>query len=59
MNRSLIFRINFFVLGVGGEWYTELTYEGTPVEGVPKVFFWKSLYHTVRYYDYLVIKVKV
>ena len=36
-----------------GEWYTELTNEGTPVEGLPKVFFWKSLYHTVRYYDYL------
>ncbi len=42
-----------------GEWYTELTNEGTPAKGVPKVFFWKSLYHTVRYYDYLVMKVKV
>jgi len=41
-----------------GEWYTELTNEGTPVKGVPKVFFWKSLYHTVRYYDYLIKKVK-
>ncbi len=30
------------------DWYTELTNEGTPVKGVPKVFFWKSLYHTVR-----------
>ena len=42
-----------------GEWYTELTNEGTPVKGVPKVFFWKSLYHTVRYYDYLIEKVEV
>lgn len=41
-----------------GEWYTEVANEGTPVEGMPKVFFWKSLYHTVRYYDYLVMKVK-
>ena len=41
-----------------GEWYTEVTNEGTPVKGVPKVFFWKSMYHTVRYYDYLVTKVK-
>jgi len=41
-----------------GEWYSEVTNEGTPVKRVPKVFFWKSLYHTVRYYDYLIKKVK-
>jgi len=41
-----------------GEWYTEVTNEGTPAKGVPKVFFWKSVYHTVRYYDYLIKKLE-
>lgn len=35
-----------------GEWYTEIDKKGVPVMGTPLVFFWKSLYHTVRYYDY-------
>jgi|GEM_PF-1911105 len=33
-----------------GEWYSEVSREGMPVEGVAKVHFWKSLYHNVRYY---------
>lgn len=33
-----------------GEWYTELNPDNTPVESQPLVFFWKSLYHNVRYY---------
>ena len=41
-----------------GEWYTEITNEGSPVLEVPKIFFWKSMYHTVRYYDYLLTKLK-
>ena len=39
-----------------GEWYTEITNQGSPVLETPKVFFWKSLYHSVRYYDYLLTK---
>lgn len=37
-----------------GEWYTEVSNEGTPVSSLPKVSFWKSMYHTVRYYDYVI-----
>jgi len=36
-----------------GEWLTEIDEKGAPIKGTPLVFFWKSLYHTVRYYDYL------
>ncbi len=36
-----------------GEWYAELNHKGEPVKDTPLVFFWKSMYHTVRYYDYL------
>ena len=36
-----------------GEWFTEVDKKGAPITGTPLVFFWKSLYHTVRYYDYL------
>lgn len=36
-----------------GEWFTEVNHSGAPVKGTPVVFFWKSLYHTVRYYDYV------
>lgn len=37
-----------------GEWYAEVSNEGEPVRGLPKVSFWKSMYHTVRYYDYVI-----
>ncbi len=36
-----------------GEWYTGIENSGMPVKEMPLVFFWKSMYHTVRYYDYL------
>lgn len=39
-----------------GDWFESITNEGAPVEGVPKVSFWKCLYHTARYYDYLISK---
>lgn len=42
-----------------GDWYEAVTNQGTPVMGVPKVSFWKCLYHTGRYYDYLIRKAKV
>lgn len=37
-----------------GEWYAEVQHSGAPVEKTPLVFFWKSMYHTIRYYDYLI-----
>ncbi|UCE93486.1 MAG: AGE family epimerase/isomerase [Flavobacteriaceae bacterium] len=36
-----------------GEWFASLDQEGVPDSGTPLIFFWKSMYHTVRYYDYL------
>lgn len=36
-----------------GEWFAGVNSKGEPLQGEPKVFFWKSMYHTVRYYDYL------
>ena len=36
-----------------GEWHTALDEKGMPKQGIPQIFFWKSMYHTVRYYDYL------
>ena len=36
-----------------GEWNTGVNQKGEPVKGTPMIFFWKSMYHTVRYYDFL------
>ena len=36
-----------------GEWNPGVNQKGEPLENTPKIFFWKSMYHTVRYYDYL------
>lgn len=33
-----------------GEWYTEIWNTGEPNISLPMVHFWKSMYHTVRYY---------
>lgn len=40
-----------------GEWHTAVNQNGEPLKGTPKIFFWKSMYHTVRYYDYLLTNV--
>ncbi len=32
----------------GSEWYSEVTKDGTPVEGVPVVDPWKCPYHNGR-----------
>lgn len=39
----------FYIEGQG-EWYAALSDNGTPDLSIPKVNFWKSLYHNVRYY---------
>ena len=36
-----------------GEWLGAVDETGEVVASTPKIFFWKSMYHTVRYYDYL------
>jgi len=41
-----------------GEWYTELKLDNTPSLNQPLVFFWKSMYHTVRYYVELLENLK-
>lgn len=33
-----------------GEWYTEIWNSGKPNVSLPIIHFWKSMYHTVRYY---------
>lgn len=33
-----------------GEWYTEVFDNGKPNTSIPIIHFWKSMYHTVRYY---------
>lgn len=37
-----------------GEWNTAVNQKGEPIKSTPQIFFWKSMYHTVRYYDYLI-----
>ncbi|MBN1186748.1 MAG: AGE family epimerase/isomerase [Bacteroidales bacterium] len=32
-----------------GEWFTSVSREGQPVSEIPKIHFWKSMYHNVRY----------
>lgn len=34
-----------------GEWYTEIYNNGEPNKSIPLIHFWKSMYHTVRYYS--------
>jgi mannobiose 2-epimerase len=32
-----------------GEWHSSISSDGMPLAGEPKVHFWKSLYHNIRY----------
>lgn len=34
-----------------GEWYTEIYNNAEPNKSIPLIHFWKSMYHTVRYYS--------
>ena len=45
--------ISKYFVESSGEWYSEIDHQGRPLSGSPKIFFWKSLYHTVRYYNFL------
>lgn len=41
-----------------GEWYSVVTREGRPITDAPKVHFWKSLYHNIRYFIEVSVKIK-
>lgn len=47
--RLLEYIENTFSDSRNGEWYSSVSKEGTPINSVPKIHFWKSLYHNVRY----------
>lgn len=34
-----------------GEWYSEIFNSGQPNTSIPIVHFWKSMYHTIRFYE--------
>jgi len=41
------------IIAKNGEWYTEIYNTGKPNLSIPIVHFWKSMYHTTRYYSEL------
>lgn len=47
---DLIDYIRIVFLSTEGEWYTAVSIEGKANLTIPKINFWKSLYHNVRYY---------
>ncbi len=47
---ELINYISTNCISESGEWYTEIFNDGQPNTSIPIVHFWKSMYHTVRYY---------
>jgi len=46
----LINYISKHFIAPNGEWYTQIKNSKKPDTSIPIVHFWKSLYHTVRYY---------
>lgn len=47
---ELINYISTNCIAKSGEWYTEIFSDGQPNTSIPIVHFWKSMYHTIRYY---------
>ena len=47
---ELINYISTNCIAESGEWYTEIFNSGEPNTSIPIVHFWKSMYHTIRYY---------
>ena len=45
--------IRKFFVSNKGEWYSQVNHKGEPIKDAPLLFFWKSMYHIVRYYNYL------
>jgi mannobiose 2-epimerase len=53
--------INFIsnnFIGQKGEWYTEIDIHNKPINAIPMIHFWKSMYHTIRYYAQLTEKIE-
>jgi len=50
---ELINYISHHFIAPNGEWYTQIKNSNQPDNSIPMVHFWKSMYHTVRYYDEL------
>lgn len=51
--KNAIALINFIsnnFIAEKGEWYSEIYNNGAPNTLIPIVHFWKSMYHTIRYY---------
>lgn len=48
--RELVKFIRENFIASNGEWYTEILQNGKPNPEIPMLHFWKSMYHTVRYY---------
>jgi mannobiose 2-epimerase len=49
---QIVYIQKYFVNDLG-EWNTGVNQKGEPLQDTPKIFFWKSMYHTVRYYDFM------
>ena len=47
--RLLEYIDNIFSDPIDGEWYDSVSREGIPYRDKPKLHFWKSMYHNVRY----------
>ena len=47
---ELIDYISNNFIAENGEWFTEIFDNGKPNTSIPIIHFWKSMYHTVRYY---------
>lgn len=55
---ELINYISQHFISPNGEWYTQIKNSNQPDNSIPIVHFWKSMYHTVRYYAELKERLK-
>jgi len=53
--KNLINYISNNFIAPNSEWYTEIYNSGKPNSKIPIIHFWKSMYHTVRYYEMITI----
>ncbi|MFD1293666.1 AGE family epimerase/isomerase [Lutibacter holmesii] len=55
---ELINYISRNCIAKSGEWYTEVFSNGQPNKSIPIIHFWKSMYHTIRYYTEVTKKLR-
>ena len=58
-NQLISYIENVFIDPLNGEWYSSVSIEGKPNVKVPKIHFWKSLYHNVRYYVEVIERIQL